>query len=94
MYIPHVYGKKGENGPVLFLDMKVMHHTDGLFSYTWYNKPMDNGLIIICYVSLSATSLDAKERHWIHNLQTLTPQGLIDANTFHSQNRSSMKIIS
>ena len=37
------------------------------------------------------TSLDAKERHWIWKLDTLTPQGLSVADTFHSQNRSSRK---
>ena len=34
------------------------------------------------------TSLDAKERHWIWKLETLTPQGLNVADTFHSQNSS------
>ena len=37
------------------------------------------------------TSLDAKERHWIWKLETLTPQGLNVADAFHSQNRSSRK---
>ena len=37
------------------------------------------------------TSLDAKERHWIWKLETLTPKGLNVADTFHSQNRSSRK---
>ena len=37
------------------------------------------------------TSLDAKERHWIWKLETLTPQGLNVADTFNSQNRSSRK---
>ena len=31
------------------------------------------------------TSLGAKERHWIWKLETLTPQGLNVADTFHSQ---------
>ena len=35
------------------------------------------------------TSLDAKERHWIWKLETLTQKGLNAADTFHSQNRSS-----
>ena len=35
------------------------------------------------------TSLDAKERHWIWKLETLTPKGLNVADTFHSHNRSS-----
>ena len=35
------------------------------------------------------TSLDAKERHWICKLETLTPQGLNVAETFYSQYRSS-----
>ena len=35
------------------------------------------------------TSLDAIERHWIWKLETLTPQGLNDADTLYSQNRSS-----
>ena len=35
------------------------------------------------------TSLDAKKRHLIWKLETLTPKGLIVADTFHSQNRSS-----
>ena len=37
------------------------------------------------------TSLDAKERHWIWKLETLTPKGLNVTDTFHSQNRSSRK---
>ena len=37
------------------------------------------------------TSLDAKERHWIWKLETLTPKGLNVADIFHSQNRSSRK---
>ena len=37
------------------------------------------------------TSLDAKERHWIWKLETLTPKGLNVAVTFHSKNRSSKK---
>ena len=37
------------------------------------------------------TSLDAKERHWIWKLETLTPQGLNVADNFNSQNRSSRK---
>ena len=37
------------------------------------------------------TSLDAKERHWIWKLETLTPKGLNVADTFYSQNRSSRK---
>ena len=37
------------------------------------------------------TSLDAKERHWIWKLETITPQGLNVADTFHSQNPSSRK---
>ena len=37
------------------------------------------------------TSLDAKERHWIWKLETLTPKGLNVADTFHSQNRISRK---
>ena len=37
----------------------------------------------------SETRLDAKERHWIWKLETLTPQGLNVADTFYSQNRSS-----
>ena len=40
------------------------------------------------------TCLDANERHWIWKLETLTPQGLNVADTFHSQNRSSRKKIS
>ena len=32
------------------------------------------------------TSLDAKERHWIWKLETLTPQGVNVADTVHSQN--------
>ena len=32
------------------------------------------------------TSLDAKERHWIWKLETLTSHGLNVADTFHSQN--------
>ena len=39
----------------------------------------------------SETSLDAKERHWIWKLETLTPQGLNVSDTFYSQNRSSRK---
>ena len=31
------------------------------------------------------TSLDAKERHWIWKLETLTPQGLNVADTFQSK---------
>ena len=37
------------------------------------------------------TSLDAKERHWIWKLETLSPQGLNVTDTFHSQNRCSRK---
>ena len=37
------------------------------------------------------TSLDAKERHWIWKLETLTPKGLNVGDTFYSQNRSSRK---
>ena len=37
------------------------------------------------------TSLDAKERHWIWKLETLTPKGLNVADTFYSQNRSSRR---
>ena len=37
------------------------------------------------------TRLDAKERHWIWKLETLTPQGLNVADNFNSQNRSSRK---
>ena len=37
------------------------------------------------------TSLDAKKRHWIWKLETLTPKGLNVADAFHSQNRSSRK---
>ena len=37
------------------------------------------------------TSLDAKERHWIWKLETLTPKGLNVADTFYSKNRSSRK---
>ena len=37
------------------------------------------------------TSLNAKERHWIWKLETLTPKGLNVADTFYSQNRSSRK---
>ena len=37
------------------------------------------------------TSLDAKERHWIWKLETLTPKGLNVADTFNSQNHSSRK---
>ena len=40
------------------------------------------------------TSLDTEERHWIWKFETLTPQGLNVADTFHSQNRSSRKKIS
>ena len=36
-------------------------------------------------------SLDAKERHWIWEFETLTPQELNIADTFNSQNRSSIK---
>ena len=37
------------------------------------------------------TRLDAKERHWIWKLETLTPKGLNVSDTFHSQNCSSRK---
>ena len=37
------------------------------------------------------TILDAKERHWIWKLETLTLKGLNVADTFYSQNRSSRK---
>ena len=43
------------------------------------------------YIYIYIYSLDAKERHWIWKLETLTPKGLNVANTFYSQNRSSRK---
>ena len=49
-------------------------------------------MYIYLYKNYIETSLDAKERHWIWKLETLTPKGLNVADTFHSQNRSSRKI--
>ena len=49
-------------------------------------------IIIRCYATaMLETSLDAKERHWIWKLETLTPHGLNVADKFYSQNRSSRK---
>ena len=49
------------------------------------------GLRYTKHIRKLETSLDAKQRHWIWKLETLTPQGLNVADTFHSQNRSSRK---
>ena len=43
------------------------------------------------YIRQLVTSLDAKARHLICQLETLTPQGLNVDDTFYSQNRSSRK---
>ena len=40
------------------------------------------GLKYTKYIRQLETSLDAKERHWIWKLKTLTPQGLNIADTF------------
>ena len=40
--------EREENGSIPFLDMKIIHN-NGQLSSTWYNKPMDTGLIMNYY---------------------------------------------
>ena len=56
-----------------------------------YEKRIKHYIYIYIYIRQLETSLDAKERHWIWKLETLTPKGLNVADTFYSQNRSSRK---
>ena len=51
----------------------------------------NEGLKYIKDIRQLETSLDAKERHWIWKLETLSRQGLNVADTFHGQYHSSRK---
>ena len=61
------------------------------FSCSKYWKFLKMKVLNIPDIRQLETSLDAKERHWIWKLETLTPKGLNVGDTFYSQNRSSRK---
>ena len=71
----HIY--KSHDVNIFKFQILEIHENEG-FKYTKDIRQLETGL-------------DAKERHWIWKLETLTPQGLNVADTFNSQNRSSRK---
>ena len=82
------------NGDISKSDTSSLHsnsksHDAKIFMFQILEIYENEGPIYTNDIRQIETSLDAKERHWIWKLVTLTPQGLIVAGTFHSQNRSS-----
>ena len=66
-------------------------HDVKIFKFQILEILENEGFIYTKDIRQLETSIDAKERHWILKLETLTPKGLNVADTFHSQNRSSRK---
>ena len=64
-------------------------HDINIFKFQILEILENEGLIYTNDIHQLETSLDAKERHWILKLETLTPQGLNVPETLYSQYRSS-----
>ena len=69
----------------------IKSHDVKIFKFQILEFLEDEGLIYTKDIRQLKTCPAAKERHWIWKLETLTPQELNAADTFHSQNRSSRK---
>ena len=69
----------------------LISHDVKMFNFQILEIPENEGFRYTKDIRQLETSLDAKERHWIWKLETLTPQGLNVVDTFYGQNRSSRR---
>ena len=76
---------------ILQLFSYLKSHDAKIFKFQVFEILQNEGFKYTKDIRQLETSLDVKERHWIWKLETLTLQGLNVADTFHSQNRSSIK---